>query len=198
MGFGIPESYMMLQAVSTGISMFSKVSDYEDQTARVFSQYDAANRQVAQNNTLAYNSYLHLGEIQQLEAKKHAVRVDEQYRVARKTLAAEKVLAYQQGGMGSQTGEKRFQVLEAELSMAIHRKQENFETVTRDIQRKQHNVTLDTLNKNNQAFSGLSSLPSKTGLIAGIAGDAINAGLSIGYGQRADGKIYNRFTGSTT
>ena len=45
-------------------------------------------------------------------------------------------------------------------------------------------------------FSGLSTLPSKTGLVTGITGDVINAGLSVGYGTGKDGKIINRFTGA--
>ena len=195
MSFGIPESYMMLQGLSTATSMFSKVSDYEDQTARVFAQYDTANRQVATNNGLAYNSFLHLGDIQQLNAVKHSVGLNEQYRIARKTKAAELVKIYQQAGNGSQTGTKRIQVLDAEISEAMRRKNENFDTVKKDFDRKRTNVTLDTLNKNNQAFTGLSTPPSKTGLVANLGKDIIGAGLSIVYGVGQDGKIISRFTG---
>ena len=190
----IPDSYLMLQGLQTGFSIFSKAATYSDQTSQVYAQYDAAQRQAALLDQSTYNSFLHLGDVQQLNAKKHAVGVTELYRVARRTVASEKVLANQQGGSDSQTGAKRLQVLNFEALTAARRKNENFETVVKDFENKRRNLTLENISNKNKVFSGLSTLPSKTGLVTGIAGDAINAGLSVGYGIGADGKIVNRFT----
>lgn len=186
----------MLQALSTGFSIFDKASTYSDQTSQVYAQYDAAQRQAAALDQSTYNSFLHLGEVQQLNAKKHKVGLTELYRVARRTRASEEVLANKQGGSQSQTGDKRLQVLDFEALSAAHRKNENFETVVKDFENKRKNLTLENINAKNRAFSGLSTLPSKTGLVTGIAGDLVNANLSIGYGVGADGKITNRFTGA--
>ena len=189
-----PEGYLLLQGLSTAGKLFDRAATYSDQTSQVYAQYDAANRQAAINNQTSYNSFLHLGAVQQLEAKKYAISLNELYRVARRTRASEKVLAEQQGGSASNTGIKRLQVLDFEASQAAHRKNENFETVKNDFIRKRDNITMETLSANNKAFSGLSALPSKTGLVTGIAGDLIDAKLSIGYGIGRDGKIFDRFT----
>ena len=190
----MPDGYMMLQALSTGFSLFDRAATYSDQTSSVYASYDAAQRQAALQNQSTYNGFLHLGEVHQLNAKKHAVGLTELYRIARRTRASEKVLAYQQAGSASQTGAKRLQVLNAEALTAARRKNENFETLTKDFENKRKNLTLENISANNKTFSGLSTLPSKTGLVTGIAGDLINAKLSIGYGTDASGKIFDRFT----
>ena len=192
----LDKSYLMLQTLSTGFSIFNQASTYRDQTSQVYAQYDAAQRQAALLDQSTYNSFLHLSDVQQLNAKKHHVGMTELYRVARRTAASEKVLAYQQGGSDSQTGAKRLQVLNFEVLSAARRKNENFETVVKDFENKRRNLTLENISAKNRVFSGLSTLPSKTGLVTGITGDVINAGLSVGYGTGKDGKIINRFTGA--
>ena len=189
----MPEGYMMLQALSTGFSIFDRVSTYNDQTSAVYAKYDTAQKQAALQNQSTYNGFLHLGEVQQLNAKKHAIGLTELYKIARRTRASEKVLISEQAGSASQTGAKRLQVLNAEALDAARRKNENFETLVKDFEYKKRNLTLENISANNRTFSGLSTLPSKTGLITGLAGDLINANLSIGYGTDRDGKIYNRF-----
>ena len=185
---------MMLQALSTGFSMFDKAQTYSDQTSQVYAQYDAAQRQAAALDDSTYNGFLHLGDVQQLEAKKHSVNVTELYRIARRTRAAQESLNEKQFGSHSLTGAKRLQVLDFEALSAARRKNENFETVVKDFENKRRNLTLENITAKNRAYSGLSSLPSKTGLVTGLAGDLIDAKLSIGYGVGADGKIFDRFS----
>ena len=189
-----PESYMMLQALSTGFSMFDKAQTYSDQTSQVYAQYDAAQRQAAALDDSTYSGFLHLADVQQLEAKKHAVNVTELYRIARRTRAAQEAQNQEQFGSHSLTGAKRLQVLDFEALSAARRKNENFETVVKDFENKRRNLTLENITAKNRAYSGLSSLPSKTGLVTGLAGDLIDAKLSIGYGVGADGKIFDRFS----
>ena len=124
-----------------------------------------AQRQAALQNQSTYNGFLHLGEVQQLNAKKHAIGLTELYKIARRTRAAEKVKISEQGGSASQTGAKRLQVLNAEALDAARRKNENFETLVKDFEYKKRNLTLENISANNRTFSGLSTLPSKTGLI---------------------------------
>ena len=190
----IPSGYMMLQGASATFNLFNRFSDYSDQTSAVYAQYDAAYLQSNALDDTAYNKYVHLGNVQQLEAKKYAASLHDLYRVARRTKAAEKVKINQQGGSTSQVGVKRLQVLDYEIHAAARRKNENFETGRVNYLNQINRTRLENISRKNQIFSGLSTLPSKTGLVTGIAGDLISSSLSIGYGTTKDGKIFNRLT----
>jgi len=192
----IPTSFMMLKGAEAGFNLFNRTSDYSDQTSDVYAQYDAAYRQSGAIDSTTYNQYLHLGHVQQLESKKHALSLFDLYRVARRTKAAEVVKINQQGGSTSQVGVKRLQVLDYEIHAAARRKNENFETGRINYLNQIERTRLENISKKNQVFSGLSTLPSKTGLVTGIAGDLISSSLSIGYGTTEDGKIFSRLTGS--
>lgn len=192
----MPTDYLMLQGARTGFNLFNRFSDYSDQTSDVYAQYDAAYRQSNALDNTTYNKYVHLGHVQQLEAKKYAASLHDLYRVARRTKAAEEVKINEQGGSTSQVGVKRLQVLDYEIHSAARRKRENFETGRVNYLNQIERTRLENISRKNQVFSGLSTLPSKTGLVTGIAGDLISSSLSIGYGTTEDGKIFNRLTGS--
>ena len=187
---------MMLKGAEVGFNLFNRTSDYSDQTSDVYSQYDAAYRQSGAIDSTTYNQYLHLGHVQQLEAKKHALSLFDLYRIGRRTKAAEKMQINEQAGSPSQVGVKRLQVLDFEIHAAARRKNENFETGRINYLNQIKRTRLENISKKNQVFSGLSTLPSKTGLVTGIAGDLISSSLSIGYGTNKDGKIFSRVTGS--
>ena len=85
------DPYMMLQAASLGISIFSGIQDHNDQTAQVYAQYDQASRQAAINNGLAYNSYLHLNEEQILKTKEYSLNTFDLQKAIRRAKATERV-----------------------------------------------------------------------------------------------------------
>ena len=192
----IPTSFMMLKGAEAGFNLFNRTSDYSDQTSDVYAKYDAAYRQSGAIDSTTYNQYLHLGHVQRLEAKKHALSLFDLYRVARRTKSAEIMKINQQAGSTSQVGVKRLQVLDYEIHAAATRKNENFETGRINYLNQIKRTTLENISKKNQVFTGLSSLPSETGFVSGIAGDVISSSLSIGYGTNKDGKIFSRVTGS--
>ena len=68
----------------------------------------------------------------------------------------------------------------------------NFQIALNDFNTRRKNTTLGTLSKNNQAFSGLTSVPDATGLVAQTIGLGIEKYADIGYYTAADGTIKAR------
>ena len=187
-------SYEMLQLASFGMQMMSAGQTHRDQTAQVYARYDQANRQAALNNGLAYNAYLHVNEEQMLQAKAFALDTFSLHKAIRRAKASEKAAIEHQGGDSTfGTGQARLMNVERMGLEALARKDLNFQTTLRDFQTRRRNVTLETLDKNNRAFSGLSSLPSKTGLVTQIAGLGIDKYVDVGYYKGTDGKIKSRW-----
>ena len=75
---------------------------------------------------------------------------------------------------------------------ALARKDLNFQTELNDFKTRRKNTSLETLSKNNQAFSGLTSVPDATGLVAQTIGLGIEKYTDLGYYTGADGKVKAR------
>lgn len=191
----IPDGYLMLQAVAFGTSLISNYEDYSDQVAQTYAQRDAAYRQVALNQNLYFSSQLHLNELEILETKKHHLDKFALFKFARKTRAAEIALVESAGGdTGSGTGASRVNNITRQALHAQFRKDLNFDIALRDLANRRANVTAETLSKNNQAFSGLSTGPSATGLVLNNAGLAIDKFAEVGYSTNDEGKIVSRWS----
>jgi hypothetical protein len=187
------DPYMMLQAASLGISIFSGIQDHNDQTAQAYAKYDQASRQSAVNNGLAYNNYLHLNEEQILKTKEYSLNTFDLQKAIRRAKATERVQAESQGASTGGSFDARIRNVQRQGSEAINRKDINFQVTLRDFQLRRKNVELETLSANNRAFSGLSTPPSATGLVTKIAGLGISKYVDVGYFTDNDGKIKPRF-----
>lgn len=184
----------MLQAASFGMSVLDRFQTYQDQTAQAYANYDAANRQVAINNGLNYNSKLHLNEVQMLEADKLQIDTFMLQKAIRRADAKEKALIESQGGdstIGS--GAARIQNIQRQGAEAVARKDFNFQVTLADLNNRRRNIDLETLSANNRAFTGLQTPPSATGLVTDIAGLGIESFARVGYYTGKDGKIHSRF-----
>ena len=185
--------YDMMQAASFGIGLLNSFQTYQDQSAQVYAQYDNAQRQAAVNNGLAYNSFLHLNEQQQLKTKQLALDKFDLSRRVRAAKASEKArTATGGGGASGGSVDARLRNIGRQGAEAISRKDTNFKILLTDFAMRRKNVSLDLLSKNNQAFSGLSTAPSATGLVTGAVGLGIDKYLDVGYYKGADGSIKSR------
>ena len=186
-------SYTMLQVASLGMSIMDKSNTWKRDNRNYYNSLDTANRQAAFNNGLAYNSYAHLNELQMLEVGKQAVDVTLLYRQIRAAKASELAAIEGQGGTSTTgTGAARLRNIERQGAEAIARKDLNFQTLLNDFKKRRSNIELSTLDKNNRAFSGLTSVPDASGLIAPMVGLGIDKYTDIGYYKAADGTMKAR------
>ena len=184
----------MLQLASFGMQAMNAGQTYRDQTSQVYANYDQANRQAALNNGLAYSSYLHANEEQMLQTKAFAFDIFSLHKAVRRAKASEKASIEHQGGDSTfGSGLARLRNVERMGLEAVARKDLNFQTALRDFEIRRRNIPLETLDKNNRPFSGLSSLPSRTGLVTQIAGLGIDKYVGVGYYKGTDGKIKSRW-----
>ena len=186
-------SYEMLQAAAFGMQVFNTINTHNEQASQAAAQYDQAQRQVAMNNNLAYNAYLHLNEEQMLKAKANALNTDSLQRAIRRAKATEAAKIQSQGGDSTfGTGDARLRNVMRQGAEALARKDLNFQTTLNDFVKRRKNVGLETLDKNNRAFSGLSSPPSATGLVTNLAGLGISTYADVNYYTAPDGTIKSR------
>jgi len=188
---------MLTELASFGMSLM-KLSDQNNQDwTDYYRSRDTANRQVAMNNNLAYNSYLHINEEQQLSVQKQHLDVNALNKAIRAAQASEKAKIESQGGdseLGS--GLARIQNIQRDGYEALARKDLNFKIALGDFRRRRKNTELSTLDKNNKAFSGLTAVPDSTGLVTQAIGLGIDKYAKVGFYTAADGKIKSRFSGS--
>jgi len=186
-------SYTMLQVASFGLGVLNQSNTWKRDTRNYYNSLETAHRQAAINRGLAYNSYLNLNEQQMLQAKKRAFDVSLLYRQIRAAKASERAAIESLGG-DTQTGSgaARIRNIERQGAEALARKDLNFQTTLNDFKVRRKNIGLETLNKNNKAFSGLTALPDATGLVAPIIGLGIEKYTDIGYYKAADGTMKAR------
>lgn len=190
----LPTSFLMLETAALGMSVLDRFQTYSDQTSQVYAQYDLANRQVAINNGLNYNSKIHLNEVQMLKTKEFQINTAMLHRAIRRADAKEKVLIESQGGdstIGS--GAARIRNIQNQGSEALKRKDFNFQLTLADLNRRRKNIDLETMSANNRAFTGLQTPPSATGLVTDVAGLGIESFAKVGYYTGKDGQIHSRF-----
>jgi len=186
-------SYEMLQVASFGLGVMNQYTSYQADVRDHYARIDTANRQAALNNQLAYNSFLHINEEQMLTTAKRSFDVAAIYKQIRAAKATAMAQMESQGGdstIGS--GLARIQNIQRQGLEALARKDLNFQTELNDFKTRRKNTTLETLSKNNQAFSGLTSVPDATGLVAQTIGLGIEKYTDLGYYTGADGKIHAR------
>jgi hypothetical protein len=186
-------SYEMLQLASFGLGVMNQYTSYQADVRDHYARIDTANRQAALNNQLAYNSFLHINEEQMLTTAKRSFDVAAIYKQIRAAKATAMAQMESQGGdstIGS--GLARIQNIQRQGLEALARKDLNFQTELNDFKTRRKNTTLETLSRNNQAFSGLTSVPDATGLVAQTIGLGIEKYTDLGYYTGADGKIHAR------
>ena len=186
-------SYEMLQVASFGLGVMNQYTSYQADVRDHYARIDTANRQAALNNQLAYNSFLHINEEQMLTTAKRSFDVAAIYKQIRAAKATAMAQMESQGGdstIGS--GLARIQNIQRQGLEALARKDLNFQTELNDFKTRRKNTTLETLSRNNQAFSGLTSVPDATGLVAQTIGLGIEKYTDLGYYTGADGKIHAR------
>jgi len=186
-------SYEMLQLASFGLGVMNQYTSYQADVRDHYTRIDTANRQAALNNQLAYNSFLHINEEQMLTTAKRSFDVAAIYKQIRAAKATAMAQMESQGGdstIGS--GLARIQNIQRQGLEALARKDLNFQTELNDFKTRRKNTTLETLSRNNQAFSGLTSVPDATGLVAQTIGLGIEKYTDLGYYTGADGKIHAR------
>lgn len=186
-------SYEMLQLASFGLGVMNQYTSYQADVRDHYARIDTANRQAALNNQLAYNSFLHINEEQMLTTAKRSFDVAAIYKQIRAAKATAMAQMESQGGdstIGS--GLARVQNIQRQGLEALARKDLNFQTELNDFKTRRKNTTLETLSRNNQAFSGLTSVPDATGLVAQTIGLGIEKYTDLGYYTGADGKIHAR------
>tara|TARA_R100000781_G_scaffold44660_1_gene30331 strand:- start:1220 stop:1780 length:561 start_codon:yes stop_codon:yes gene_type:complete len=183
----------MLQVASFGLGVMNQYTSYQADVRDHYARIDTANRQAALNNQLAYNSFLHINEEQMLTTAKRSFDVAAIYKQIRAAKATAMAQMESQGGdstIGS--GLARIQNIQRQGLEALARKDLNFQTELNDFKTRRKNTTLETLSRNNQAFSGLTSVPDATGLVAQTIGLGIEKYTDLGYYTGADGKIHAR------
>ena len=186
-------SYEMLQVASFGLGVMNQYTSYQADVRDYYTRIDTANRQAALNNKLAYNSFLHINEEQMLTTAKRSFDVTAIYKQIRAAKATAMAQIESQGGdstIGS--GLARVQNIQRQGLEALARKDLNFQTELNDFKTRRKNTSLETLSKNNQAFSGLTSVPDATGLVAQTIGLGIEKYTDLGYYTGADGKVKAR------
>ena len=186
-------SYEMLQVASFGLGVMNQYTSYQADVRDHYARIDTANRQAALNNQLAYNSFLHINEEQMLTTAKRSFDVAAIYKQIRAAKATAMAQMESQGGdstIGS--GLARIQNIQRQGLEALARKDLNFQTELNDFKTRRKNTTLETLSRNNQAFSGLTSVPDATGLVDQTIGLGIEKYTDLGYYTGADGKIHAR------
>tara|TARA_R100000700_G_C3177999_1_gene153475 strand:+ start:4530 stop:5114 length:585 start_codon:yes stop_codon:yes gene_type:complete len=189
----LPKGYEMLQMASFAMGAINKRASFQADVRDHYTRIDTANRQAALNNQLAYNSYLHINEEQMLTTVKRSFDVAAIYKKIRASKASAMAQMESQGGdstIGS--GLARIQNIERQGLEALARKDLNFQTELNDFKTRRKNVSLETLSRNNKAFSGLTSIPDATGLVAQTIGLGIEKYTDLGYYTDADGKVKAR------
>ena len=126
-------------------------------------------------------------------AKANALNTDSLQRAIRRAKATEEAKIQSQGGDSTfGTGDARLRNVMRQGAEALARKDLNFQTTLNDFVKRRKNVGLETLDKNNRAFSGLSSPPSATGLVTNLAGLGISTYADVNYYTAPDGTIKSR------
>lgn len=169
---GYESLYLAQFAVQAGTALYQQQLD--DQQAAI--QRQNAYRQAALNNQVAYNSFLHINQEQILDLKKFGFEKFDLRKQIRRELAKNQAINASIGGGFGRSGNSAEAVnrnIERHGFNALARKDLNRDIRMRSFDQRRRNVTLDTMSKNNTAFSGLSLGGDTTGTILQIAGSGI-------------------------
>jgi len=171
-----------LYAAQLAFSVGSKITDYNDKVTAGHIDFANKQQQAALNNNLAYNAYLNLNEQQLLDNKKYHLDEFELKKQIRRVVATQ--LA--RDGSVQKSGGSANSVLmniHRQGLQAIHRKEFNFHTKLRNLQKQRQNIAQETVSKNNALYNELQGFPSATGLALSIGSSGIQTGVDYQEGR---------------
>jgi hypothetical protein len=166
--------YLASFVLDAGTTLYRSSIENEQQAM----QRRNANRQVAQNNNLAYNAFLHINEEESLEMKKLGLDKLALKAHIRREIAKEQALG---ASFGRALGRAGNTAKAIELNILRHgmfalaRKDLNREIRMSSFDQRRKNVSLSTISNNNQILSNvpIDSQNSFVGPILEIAGTGI-------------------------
>jgi len=174
---------------------------YKRDTFTADTRFYDAQKQVAINNQLAYNSFLHINQEQALDLKRLAFDKADIRRMSMEEVAKQRAINASMGGDRGRVGQSSDAVIDnirRRAYLALARKDLNRQIRMSSFDQRRKNVTLSTTSKNNVAFSNLQISPSKTGAILKVLGSGIQNNIDAKVGTLSTSGKATQTTITTT